>query len=101
MKVANEGCKAPSFKIEQDHKAANALVELRRLARVSVIQKEMSRFFFVCLLGLPFVLLLNTEIILNILISYAIRVLIRTDHERDRLLSTFNYHLMRDIIFYI
>ena len=33
MFVPNEGCRAPSFEIEQEHEAANALVELRSLAK--------------------------------------------------------------------
>ena len=33
MFVPNEGCIAPSFEIEQEHEAANALVELRSLAK--------------------------------------------------------------------
>ena len=33
MFLRNGGCKAPSFEIEQEHEAANALVELRSLAK--------------------------------------------------------------------
>ena len=33
MFVPNEGCRAPSFEIEQEHEAVNALVELRSLAK--------------------------------------------------------------------
>ena len=33
MFLPNEGCRAPSFEIEQEHEAANALVELRSLAK--------------------------------------------------------------------
>ena len=33
MFVPNEGCRAPSFEIEKEHEAANALAELRSLLK--------------------------------------------------------------------